>query len=126
MKKKKNNINKKIRKEWKNIIFNIIFGVLTLLIASFFYKNIILATSLLIIVTVIGLIKWKSKITIIIFILGAIWGPISEMIAIYLGAWNYSYPNFINIPIWLFFVWGNAAAFIYQTAIEIKKLGIKK
>ncbi len=48
------------------------------------------------------------------------------MISISFGIWSYSYTNFINIPLWLFVLWGNAAAFLYQTALEIKNLGIKK
>jgi hypothetical protein len=115
-----------IRREYLNIIFNVGFAILTLLIPIIFNKNIWLATILLILISLIALIKWRSSLTLIVFLFGALWGPISEMIAIYFNVWSYSYTNFINIPIWLFIVWGNAAAFIYQTTVEIKKLGVKK
>ena len=118
-------IKKKIRKEWKNIIFNGFFATLTLLIVILFHKNILLATLLLTVLAIIGFIKWKSKITIIIFLFGAIFGATSEMIAINYGVWNYAIKNILNIPSWLFIIWGNAAAFIYQTVVELKKLGIK-
>jgi len=120
-----NNINKKLNKEWKNIIFNGIFAALTLLIVILFHKRIILATVLLIIIVAIGLIKWKSKLTLILFIFGGIFGAISEMIAINYGAWSYPINNVVNIPLWLFIVWGNTATFLYQTSIELKKIGIK-
>ena len=113
-------------KEWKNLIFNGFFALVTLLIPAFFYTNIILATVLLVVLTIIGLIKWKSWVTFVLFIFVALWGPVSEMLCIHLGVWNYSHPNFYTIPIWLSLVWGNAACFIYQTALEIKKFGIKK
>lgn len=119
-------IENKIKQEWKNIIFNCIFGILTILFIILFYRNILLASVLVGLVAVIGLIKWKSKITLLIFIFGAIFGAVAEMIAVIYGVWNYSITNFINIPFWLYLVWGNAAAFIYQTAVEIRRLGVKK
>jgi len=119
-------VEKKLKQEWKNIIFNGIFAILTLLVVILFYKNILLTSIILTVITIIGLIKWKSKITIILFVFGGIFGAVCEMIAIRYGVWEYSISNFINIPLWLFIVWGNTATFLYQTALEIKKLGIKK
>jgi hypothetical protein len=42
------------------------------------------------------------------------------MIAIYFGAWNYSHPDFLGIPYWLPFVWGNASLYIidWHTMID--------
>jgi len=115
-----------IKKEWGNILFNCIFAALALLITIFFYKNNFLATILLLIVSIISLLKWKSWATLIIFLFGALWGPICENIAIKYGVWEYAFPNFFNVPIWLFVLWGMAAAFLYQTALEFRKLGVKK
>jgi len=115
-----------IKQEWKNIAFNLAFAFLTLAAAIVFYKNILLATLVLAIITLLGMLKWKSWLTLCIFISTAIWGPVSEIIAIYFGAWQYPFVNVFNIPLWLFFVWGNAGVFIYQTSIEIRKLGVKK
>jgi hypothetical protein len=117
---------KKIRQEWKNIIFNAIFAGLILLLTILFYKKIVLASVLISLVTIISLIKWKSKINFLIFIFGAISGGIAEMIAIHFGVWNYTVTNFYNIPFWLLIVWGDAALYIYQTARELKKLGVEK
>jgi predicted N-acyltransferase len=126
---KKNIIQKEERifsREWKNILFNLVFATLTVIFPILFYKNIVLTAILVLIVTIAGLIKWKSKLTTAIFIFGAVWGPVSEMICVHFGVWQYSQINFYNIPLWLFIVWGNAAAFIYQTALEFRKIGIKK
>jgi hypothetical protein len=117
---------RKIRKEWWNILFNLIFAFLAVLIPSLFYKNITLTCIILIILSAIGLIKWKSNITLAIFVFGALWGPLSEMFAIYFGAWTYSLSNFYTIPLWLFIIWGDAAAFLYETTKEIKRLGLKE
>jgi len=103
---KKEKIKERIRREYKNIIFNVIFAILILALPILFYKRNILTLVLVGIITIAGLVKWKSKLTFIIFIFGAFWGSISETIAVSLGVWSYSYPDFIKIPIWLFIVWG--------------------
>jgi hypothetical protein len=120
------NETKIIRKEWKNILFNLLFAFFAVLIPSLLYENIILTTTLLVLVSLIGLFKWKSKLSLAIFLFGAVWGPLSEMFAIHFGAWQYSTTNFYTIPIWLFIVWGDAAVFLFETAKEIKKLGVKE
>ncbi|MCX6750940.1 MAG: hypothetical protein NTZ83_05760 [Candidatus Pacearchaeota archaeon] len=117
---------KVIKKEWWNILFNCIFAILALLFPILFYKNIPLTTILLLIVSIIGLLKWKSWITLVIFIFGGLFGPLCEIIATKYGVWQYTLPNFLTVPIWLFLVWAMAAAFLYQTALEFIKLGVKK
>ena len=109
-----------------NLIFNFLFALFTILIVINFYENILLTTSLLINVSAIGLIKWKSKTTLIVFILAGIFGPLFEIWAINYGVWSYTNTNFMNIPVWLFPTWGNAAASIHQTTREIEKFIIKK
>ena len=124
---KNSKLEKGLRREWKNIIFNLAFAILSLLIVIFYYQNIILTTSLLLILAIIGMIKWKSKITFILFVVGGLFGTISEMTAIYTtNVWFYALPNILNlVPLWLFILWGNTAAFLFETGKEIKKLGVK-
>jgi len=118
-------MGKEKAKSIRNIIFNLIITTLALMVVIYTYKTPITTTIILAILTVIGLIKWKSKLTLIIFILGGIFFPIAEMIASGFDVWQYSLPNVFGVPIWLFLLWGIASAFIYQTAIEIKRLGVK-
>ena len=120
-------INKKSfwRERW-NILFDILIMVIDTIIVYFFYKNIILTTILISLVSITALIKWKSKITLIIFLISGIIGSSLEIIIINSGAWKYSLLNFINIPIWLILLWGVTGAALYQLAIEIKKLGVKE
>lgn len=119
-------LNKKRNNLFWNLIFNALFATFTLLIVINFYNNIFLTFSLLIFVSIIGLIKWRSKTTLIVFFIGGILGPLSEIVAINYGAWSYTNSNFLNIPIWLLLLWGNASVFIHQTAKEIGKFLIKK
>ena len=130
--KRKNNLKREvqketglIRKEWKNLLFNACFAALALLMPILFYNKLYLTSITLLLVSIIGLIKWKSKLTFVIFLFGGLWGPICEMIAIRYGVWNYARPDFFNIPFWLFILWGMAAAFLFETSKEIKKLGVK-
>jgi len=105
----------------KNILFNALFALLTFFTVILFYENILLTTIILIIIAILGLVRWKSLRTLKIFFLAGIFGTIAEIIAIKMGIWNYEITNFLDIPAWLFIVWGNAGAFIYQTAKEIKE-----
>lgn len=109
-----------MHKKVKNLAFDCAFALATLLIVIYLYKNIILATLLLLAVAVIGLIKWKSKVTLKVLIFSGIFGALAEMVAIHFGVWNYQITNFYNIPLWLFIVWANAGAFIYELARELK------
>jgi hypothetical protein len=106
----------------KKLMFNISFFLLNLFIVALFHQNIPLSTVILIAVAIIGLYYWKSRATLIIFIIVGLFGPIAEMIAVNSGAWTYTLANIANVPLWLFPLWGNAAAFIYQTVLEIKKV----
>lgn len=119
-------IEKGLKREWKNLLFNLVFITLSFLFVILFFENIFVATVLMAIVSIIGLIKWNSKMTWIIFFIGAILGPIIEIIAISFGIWIYSITSVFDIPFWLFLAWGNFAAFLYQTAVELKRLGVKK
>jgi len=122
----KNKFLKKITSEGKNLLFNTIFVILNVLVVVIFYKNSKLALFLLLAIAIIGLFKWKSKLTLILFILAGLFGPILESIAINVGAWEYSISEIMSVPFWLSILWGNAAALIYQTSREIKKLGVKE
>lgn len=106
----------------KNIIFNIAFALACLISVCLFWKKPILLTIILATISLIGLSKWKNKETFILFILAAISGAFAEAMAIYFNVWTYALPNIIGVPCWLFILWGNAAIFIYQMAIEIKNI----
>ena len=118
----------RVSHEWRNIIFNIGFSVIAILIVIFFYDQILLTAVLEGLLGIIGLLKWKSKVTLAIFILGGIWGALAEMLVIYTtGAWTFKVPSILHIiPLWLIFIWANAAAYLYETGKELRKIMIKK
>jgi len=55
---------------------------------------------------VLGASSWRRIPFIILYLIGAILGPLGEMIGVRSGAWQYSSPTFLGIPLWLPFAWG--------------------
>jgi hypothetical protein len=53
--------------------------------------------------------------SLIVYAVGFVFGPTAEVLGIHAGAWRYSTGDFLGIPVWLPFVWGNAALFIQNT-----------
>ena len=56
-------------------------------------------------------------------------GVLTEIVAIYFGAWHYTLPTFINVPLWLLPAWGNAGLIsicVYKLVGEILEEKSKK
>jgi len=107
---------------YKNIIFNLIFALTCLFFVCWLWEKALLLTIILLIISIIGLYKWKNKETIVLFVICGIFGAVAEAATIYFGAWAYTLPGLVNIPYWLPILWGDAAVFIYRTGIEIKRI----
>jgi len=113
-----------MKEDYKNIVFNVMFGLACLTAVCFLWKKAILLTIILAIMSAIGLSKWRNKETVILFFFCGIFGALTEAIAIYFNVWAYTSPSFIGIPLWLPILWGDAAIFSYQMAIEIKNFSL--
>ena len=116
---------KALMEHWKGIMIAIVFAVLTLTSVILFYENSLLTIVIMALISIVMLLKYRSAIITQIFVFTAIVGPLTEIIVIRSGAWNYTNPDFLGIPAWLFFVWGNAGVVIYQASYLFKKLGVK-
>ena len=115
-------IAKKIEKE---LIFDIILFSFGIALISLFYKNNLLLTGLLSVGVLIGMKFWHKKHDIYFFAIGAIIGPVGEIIAIYFGAWQYANPSLLGIPIWLPIVWGLAMILVKRLAEVFVKIEMK-
>ena len=103
-----------MKKEVKNFLLICPLALSTLIIPSFLGDNQILSSVALFLVGLLMLrIDW-SKRNLVFYFTMLISGPIAEAVAIYFGAWTYANPVFIGIPIWLFFVWGNAGLYVVK------------
>ncbi len=114
---------KKAKRRWSDtLLFNSAFGALTLAIILLAHSQIWLATTLLALVAITGLYFWKSKTTSAIFFIGGVLCALAETTAINAGIWSYSSSNLLGAPMWIYIVWGNSAAFIYETALSLREL----
>lgn len=109
----------------KELILEFILFSIGIVAISFFYNYNLLLTLFLILTWVVGLIFWHKKHDIFFYIIGAIIGPIGEIIAIYFGAWQYTNPTIFGIPIWLPFAWGLIVMLIKRIAETFVRIEMK-
>ena len=103
----------------KRLLF--IFFILALSILSIvtLYYHVLLLTLILLAYSAISLMIWKEKDDIYLFITGALIGTTVEIICISAGAWMYSVPTFLGIPLWLPAAWGLASMMIKRLVTEL-------
>ena len=65
---------------------------------------------------------WRWSTFIILYLIGAVLGPLGEMIGVRSGAWQYSSPTFLGIPLWLPFAWGTMTVLIKAVSDTITKM----
>lgn len=58
----------------------------------------------------------RSKQIVVLAILGAVLGPMAEIVAVHSGAWSYALADVLGVPFWLFPLWGLAGVYIAQMA----------
>jgi len=85
------------------------------------WTNNILVTAILVAAYWIRYYFWPDKEDLVLYVGGAILGPIAEIIATKVGIWHYTLPTFFNIPLWLPFAWGFAAVLIIRIALAFVK-----
>ena len=112
-------LTKQIEKE---LIFEFIVFVIGIAAISMFFKNNLILLLILIAVWGISIAFWHRKIDIIFYIVGAIIGPVAEIVCINYGVWQYANPSFLGIPIWLPLAWGFAVVMIKRVAETIAKI----
>jgi len=96
-------------------ILTAIFAIVALLSVSLLWKESYILTVVLGITAMCMLLVNKSKHEIYLFFLSGMAGAFAEAIAISAGAWTYTLPTLIGVPIWLPVLWGIAAVFIVRT-----------
>ncbi|RLI89252.1 MAG: hypothetical protein DRO62_01960 [Candidatus Altiarchaeales archaeon] len=108
-----------------NILYETIVVISCVFLIAFLWSDNALLFVISLLVCSIALYIWhREKNELLLFIMGAIFGPVVEVICIYSGAWSYSNPSFLGIPPWLPIVWGYAI--VYLKGIHENVLGVKK
>lgn len=103
----------------KQEILTIFIAAVTITFVSLFWKDIMILTASLSILSIVALWYYHKKNDVIVYLIGAIIGATAESVCIYFGAWTYSNPTFL-IPIWLPLVWGLAALVIRRFDLDIE------
>ena len=81
--------------------------VFLVFIIILFWRDNILTSFLLLVLSGITLFSWRKRRDLLYFIVPGILGPSLEAVCIYFGAWAYNNPSLI-IPIWLPIAWALA------------------
>ncbi len=116
------NLSKKIEKE---LILEVILfsgGVASI---SLFYRNNLLLTLILLLAWMIGIKFWYKDHDIYFSLIGMVVGPLGEIVCVKFGAWTYSNPTFLGIPIWLPLAWALAVVLIKRIAETFLSIEIK-
>jgi uncharacterized membrane protein YoaT (DUF817 family) len=96
-------------------LISAILAFSTLLVTAALWRH---PVALIVLVFAVGLGIFRLRPTrpsLVVYAVGFVFGPTAEVLGIHAGAWSYSTNDLLGIPIWLPFVWGNAALFIQNT-----------
>ena len=100
-------------------LYSLLLAFISVVVVSLFWNKPFYLFIIICILSILMLTIWNNKEDFYLFIICGITGALAETIAIFFGAWTYSYSNFIGIPYWLFPLWGLAAVFIKKISLEI-------
>ena len=100
----------------RRALLNATLGLATLLLTSVLWRYPLALTSLQIATGVAIYSLRPSRTSACVYAVGFVFGPLAEGLAIQTGAGEYASPSVLGIPLWLPFVWGNAALFIQNSA----------
>jgi len=112
----------KMEKKKIKIVMSSLLIALSLILVVAFWRNNILLAVLLLIVGLVTLYIWKEKRKIYLYIVTGILGGGAEAIAISFGVWSYTNPTFLNLPLWLPFLWGEVGLYISTLILELKQI----
>ena len=82
----------------------------------------LLLSTVLLVVAVAVMALWRRK-SLVVYIVGAVAGPVAEMFGVRAGAWKYTAPAFLGIPVWLPFAWGYAVVLVIWIAETVASVG---
>lgn len=82
--------------------------LLTVLVTSLLWQQAVFLAAVLVILFILKHRVIPVEKELLLFIFGALSGPVCELIVISNGAWSYTQPDLFGIPIWLPFLWGLA------------------
>lgn len=100
------------------VLGSLLMGALayaTLISVDVLWKNSLLAAMALLATGFAMAHFSREKRILLAYPLALIFGTLFEMVSITSGAWAYAKPEFLGVPLFLFFVWGNAGLYLFDT-----------
>ncbi len=104
----------------KELLFELCIYAISVALAGLLWRKPPILTISYVTISIIMLTKWHERSDLIFYFVAFGLGPIGEVFAVYLGAWQYSKPFYL-IPIWLPFLWGIAALFVKKMSETLLK-----
>lgn len=105
-----------ISKKVKEVILNISLLALAGIVVVLFYQNDFLATALLLMILIIGLVFGYRKNDIIFTVIGAVCGLGGEIIILHFSdVFRYTHPTFLNVQIWSSITYGIIVLIVKRT-----------
>ena len=93
----------------------LIFAVAVVLLVLTWKHNLLAAAAIVALFGLRALFRRKPG-DLTLYAVGAILGPVTEVLATALGIWTYARPTLLGIPLWLPFAWGFAAVLFVRIA----------
>lgn len=94
---------------WLKISLGFVIYALALATVALWWREPNLAALMVGLLTLGMFTVSPHRTTLVAFLIGAIGGPLSEVVAVHFGAWSYADAQLLGIPVWLPLIWGLAA-----------------
>jgi len=111
-----------MNKNFQSLILEFLFFAIMIFTVYEFWDNTLYSTIIGIVLVIIALLFFHTKEDLVFFWTGALLGTGAEIVCIYYGAWNYSNPVILGIPLWLPIFWGFASLFVRRLRDTVYKL----
>ncbi len=105
-----------------SILLSLCLIIFVIFSISLAYRNDLLLTILILAGCAAGFLFWHEKADVYCFIVGMIAGPITEIFTTGAGAWVYTNPSFLGIPLWLIPLWGLSILVVRRLAYSTMNL----
>ncbi|NMJ77346.1 hypothetical protein GLU64_02965 [Nanohaloarchaea archaeon] len=102
--------------------FSAVLAAVSIFLTSLLYQSSLILTALLAAVSGAPLILWNKREDLFFYSTGFVGGPLAEIICIYFGAWSYSSPDLLGIPLWLPFAWGKVTLIMGRSDVISEQL----
>ena len=106
----------------RKFALNALLALATLLLTAALWRYPVALVTLLLVTAAAIFIIRPNATSVVVYATAFFFGPAAEAVSITTGAWAYHSDNFLGVPIWLPFVWGNAGLFLLNTSELWKSL----